>query len=162
MAPSDKPEEFLKPGDDPDVDRLLGELRADGVGGDPFYVDIKQKRAPHQKPPRAEATKFPWPKVWTMLVAASIVALLVVVILRAARTSPDAALPTMSAAPMVSTAEIAPSAPVATPIVTAPPPPTTTTTAATAVTVHPKGKPSPKPMTADAGARRPEPSDDIW
>lgn len=41
-----QPPPVLRPGDDPRVDALLEELRADGGSADPLYVDYRRKRGP--------------------------------------------------------------------------------------------------------------------
>lgn len=42
MSP-DEPPRFMKPGDNPCLDALLEQLRGDGEGGDPLYVDYRRQ-----------------------------------------------------------------------------------------------------------------------
>jgi hypothetical protein len=44
MAKDDAPPQFLKPGDDPEIDALLERLRKDGEDGDPLYVNYRKLR----------------------------------------------------------------------------------------------------------------------
>jgi hypothetical protein len=45
---------FLKPGDDPDVDHLLEELREDCDDGDPFWVDYRKRKGNLKAPANSQ------------------------------------------------------------------------------------------------------------
>jgi hypothetical protein len=174
MAKDDPPPPvFMKPGDNPELDRLVAKLKDDCDEGDPLFVKYRPKMAAEggaRSKPAAEAAakEAPTPasgrKVstrWLALAALAIVGPIVVLAIGMLRPRPpDVVLSPVSPTAATAAHTIAAPRVLVTPSVTASEPvaPSASATAEPKLTPWPKKKPR---TGADAGAGEPAVSPDL-